>query len=632
MRPARLSARFAVFSARRAAGLLALFAVATACNAAPAPTPKIPRGGTLHVIDPASGPFQGTSGMRPDETTLDGLQPDFGLDTAELMRCCLGRTLMSYNGQSTPQGGADLRPDLATAPPEVSADGLSWRFHIRRGLHYAPPLQRIEITASDFVRAAERAARVGSGQPFYTDIIGFTAYQQGQAQSIAGLETPDAHTLVVRLSAPEGDLAYRLSLPFLSPLPAKPGDAAAAYGVATGHDAGDGGYIVSSGPYMIDGADKVDFSLPPGQQHPASGLVPGKSITLVRNPSWSSGTDPLREAYADRIVIDYGGTVADAAAAVDAWREDIILAYAPPPQVPLASIRAYEADASKGRVDIKPRDAVRYISMNLAVSPFDDVHVRRAVAFALDRQALADDFGGSVTGAVTGHLALDSMEDDALISYDPFRSADAAARVRMARAEMAQSRYDSNHDGICDAAACRGVTALALGVPGSAAMTAEVQRDLAQIGVQLAVTPKQSDFFQVIGDPTQHIGMALFWAYGKDYPNGADFFVAAFSKDAIVGGANYSLLGATPDQLGGWKYSVALVPSVDDRIDACLPLVGQPQTRCWTSLDQYLVERIAAVIPLIAETYVELIPKRVVSYSFDQSTTLPALDRIAIAH
>src|SRR2546423_3330791 len=39
------------------------------------------------------------------------------------------------------------------------------------------------------------------------------------------------------------------------------------------------------------------------RDRPATGYVPGKSLTLVRNPSWDRSTDPLRGAFVDRIEI-----------------------------------------------------------------------------------------------------------------------------------------------------------------------------------------------------------------------------------------------------------------------------------------------------------------------------------------
>src|SRR3546814_9826620 len=61
------------------------------------------------------------------------------LVTWEYYRCCLLRTLMSYEGVPTDEGGADIFPDLAAGEPTVSDDGLTTTFQIKPGLMYAPP-------------------------------------------------------------------------------------------------------------------------------------------------------------------------------------------------------------------------------------------------------------------------------------------------------------------------------------------------------------------------------------------------------------------------------------------------------------------------------------------------------------
>src|SRR5439155_13588489 len=134
-------------------------------------------------------------------------------------------------------------------------------------------------------------------------------------ESISGLEAPDHTTLRVHLVRPTGDLGERFSLAATAPIPPKPSDPDAPLGVATGHDDDDGGFLVATGPYMLERGADLDFSLPPAQQRPASGLVPGEEITLVRNPSWDPASDGLRGAYADRIEVSTGGTLQDAAAA-----------------------------------------------------------------------------------------------------------------------------------------------------------------------------------------------------------------------------------------------------------------------------------------------------------------------------
>lgn len=588
------------------------------------------RGGTVRVVVPRHE--AGTT--LPDRVTLD---PELaaGNEMFELYRCCLGRTLLSYTGAPTAQGGADLHPDLATGLPEVSSDGLTWTFHLKLGVHYGPPLQNTDIEAADIARAVARIARVSNPSPpaQYSVIAGFDDYAAGRTASVSGLETPDPLTFVVRLTQPTGDLGYRFSNALTAPIPALRRDPGAPLGVATGHDDGDGGFGVSSGPYMLEGAGAVNFDLAPKAQTAASGLVPGRSITLVRNPSWQAAADPLREALADRIVLAYVPTTADAAAAVDADRADLVLDGGPPPQAPLAQVRAYQSHPSRGRVDIQLRDVIRYVTMNLAVPPFDDLHVRRAVAYAIDRTGIPDLFGGSASGAVTGHLALDSMEGDALQNRDPYRSSDRQTRLRLARQEMAASRYDSTHSGRCDAAVCRHLLALVLANRTHPAALGDLVRDgLAQIGIDVDLRNEApTDAFTTLFDPTKRTPLAVGWGWGKDYPSGSDYFTALFSHDGVAGRTDFSYLGATPQELHSWGYAVTAVPSVDDRIRECVSLVSGAQARCWAGVDEYLVDKIVPSVPILADNYIEVIPARVTAYSYDQAFDLPALDRVVVA-
>src|SRR4029453_9573904 len=221
------------------------------------------RGGTLRAAVPDSrvGEFQDLGALDP-QRAYTGL-------AWELFRCCLLRTLYSYNGKETDEGGGVLRPDLAVGGPEVSNDGLTWTFRLRPGLRFAPPFEDRPITALDVVRALERTAKVTSpteGYGFYYEVIrGFEAYGSGAADSIAGLETPDEWTLVVRLDRVTSDLAYRFSLPATAPIPE---------GAADGHEKDYMRFLVASGPYMLEGSERLDFGFPPDRQRPAAGVVP----------------------------------------------------------------------------------------------------------------------------------------------------------------------------------------------------------------------------------------------------------------------------------------------------------------------------------------------------------------------
>jgi peptide/nickel transport system substrate-binding protein len=595
-----------------------------------ASTDTTPRGGTLRVAVPDFMVFPPPRGNGLADALVDP-QQSAPIESLEILRCCLTRTLLAHRGLSTDRGGAELLPDLATGLPDVSADGLTWTFHMRAGLHYSPPLQATEITTPDIVRGLERTGRLMQTPPYYSIIAGFDAYSNNRADSVSGLETPDPHTLVVHLTSPAGDLGERLTLPPASPIPPLPGHPEAAYGVATGHDDGDSPFLVSSGPYMIEGIDKVDFTKPPAAQARASGYhAATPSVVLVRNPSWSSGVDGLRPAYVDRIVITGGGTRDTVAASVDDGTADVVMLTMQPPQAPLAQIKAYQADPGKGRVDIGVADSVRSFTMNLAQPPFDDVHVRRAVNYAIDRPHLLDIFGGPVVGAVVGHMAIDSLEQDTLVNYSPYRGPAGHGDLDAAKREMALSPYDVNHAGVCGADACKHVTALTRSPFGP--ITTEIAAELARIGIVLDVTEASSPgaFFQRLLDPTQHIAAGLIVAWGKDYLNASSYFYGQFAGSGAGQNGN-ALMGASAEQLRTWGYSVKSVPSIDDRITECFGLIGGDQLRCWTALDEYVTEKVVPAAPLFTDNQVNVVPKRVARFARDQAWNLPALDQVALA-
>ena len=91
-----------------------------------------PSGGTLRVAVPGDFPPPSTLASS-GPAGVAALDPLVGFyDSLELMRCCLLRSLVSYVGRPTDDGGTVLQPDLAESLPEVSADGLTWTFRLRQ--------------------------------------------------------------------------------------------------------------------------------------------------------------------------------------------------------------------------------------------------------------------------------------------------------------------------------------------------------------------------------------------------------------------------------------------------------------------------------------------------------------------
>jgi peptide/nickel transport system substrate-binding protein len=339
----------------------------------------------------------------------------------------------------------------------------------------------------------------------------------------------------------------------------------------------------------------------------------------------------------DRIEVTLGGDLVEESRRIDEGTLDLIMYAGPPPQAPEDQIQAYADDPSKGRVMTEPRDFMRYISINLAVPPFDDLHVRRAMNYVLDKAALRERRGGRFVGEIIGHIALNSLERNLLLNYDPYGSPGQAGDTTAARTEMALSTYDRDGDGICDAAACKGVPALVFEavppvLPWEPAAKL-IRRNLLEIGIDLDLEYLDpAALFAKLYDRPQKVPLALTISWGRDFLNASNYFVPLFHSSALRDPAagNSTLLGASPDQLQRWGYSVTEVPSVDERIDACLTKVGQAQLQCWVQLDQYLMENVVPWVPYLSENHVQVVPARIVHYSHDQFSGLPALDQIAL--
>jgi peptide/nickel transport system substrate-binding protein len=590
-----------------------------------------PRGGTLRVA--LAGDVVGLRDPTPD--VLDP-QLDLTLyESLELWRCCLVRTLLSHNGQSAAEGGARLQPDLAASLPEVSADGLTWTFRLKPGLHYGPPLEDVEITAGDFVRDFHRLLAPSIGSYFaydYLVIEGAAEYFDGTAASISGIEAPDDHTLVFRLTEPAGDFGARLAGTSTGPLPPNPAQPDATTGIAAGADAGYGRFLVSSGPYMLEGSEMVDFSVPAAMRTPAAGFTPGR-IVLVRNPSWDPASDDLRPAYADRIEITLADSMDAAVAALDAGEADLLWASgARSPTVPADIFDAFRADPARGEAHLDATGLVRNVIMNVAVPPFDDVHVRKALNWAIDKQKLVDLKGGGVAQGVYGHILGNLVEDDLLADYDPYATPGGHGDLEKARAEMRLSRYDTDGDGRCDAPACAHIRATTR--EEHAVVAREIADELAQLGIGLEVDVlDNATFFDIDSHPTDKVPLLIGIGFGRTFISASQYmsmFDGRLTVDVPPDTYNNSMLGATPEQLKRWGYEVTEVPNVDARVEACLPLVGAAQFQCWAGLDQYLMENVGAWVPYAEQRFANLTSPRVASWAFDAMTNNPALDQLAV--
>lgn len=601
---------------------LVLALVAAACGGGDGggdqgqPSAQPQRGGVLRAgVDD----FGFNGGFDP---TGEYLGAAWGLYSAML------RPLMGYTFVGG-EAGNELVPDLAAAMPEVSADGLTYTFKLKPNVKFQPPLDRA-VTSKDVKYAFQRintAALVAQYGFYYNVIEGMTLQADSPTEDISGITTPDDQTIVFKLKEPTGDFLNRLAQPATAPIPEEVAKCAT--------KAGDyGRYVMASGPYMIKGSDTLDASSCDTIQ-PASGFDPTKSLALVRNPAYDQATDQVRKNYVDGFTLTINTNVDDIFNQVASGQLDMNWTNEPPKPI----LQQYVTDpAKKANLRVNSGDRTWYLYMNLTKAPFDDVNVRKAVNLVLDKAAMLQAWGGSTAGEIATHILPPVMTGGQLTGdYDPYASPDHRGDEAKAKEAMKASKYDTDKDGTCDAAACRGIVMVNRNVAPWTDTEPVVVQSLAKIGLQVQPQPQAtSAAYTTIQTVANEIKLALNAGWGKDYADSYTFMGALFTSQVIIpeGNPNYALVGVTQEQVEdlGIELDGPLPPSIDTDVANCQKLKADDPARitCFNDLDKKLMEEVVPWAPYLWANEVTITAPSVTQWEFNQFAGVPSITQIAV--
>ncbi|MCB0872010.1 MAG: hypothetical protein KDC36_01395 [Thermoleophilia bacterium] len=539
----------------------------------------------------------------------------------------LVRPLVGYR-HTAGGAGTELLPDLAVEIPEPTDGGTTWTFKIKPGVKFGPPVNR-DVTSKDVAYAFQRIGTdsvVAQYGFYYSDIVGLDDFKSGKAKTIAGITTPDDSTIVFKTTKPVGDLPYRLAMPATAPIPPEVGSCFEKAGEY-------GRYVISSGPYMIKGSDSLDATDCKSMK-PISGFNPTKQLSMVRNPNYDAATDDpeMREALPDAFEFIVNTNEKDIFDKIEAGLYDGAVDAVPPDVA-----RRYSQDEAKqDRLKSNPDDSTNYIYMNLAEAPFDDVHVRKAVNWVMDRDALRRAWGGAFYGEIGSHIAPNTLYGDSpdIVDYDPFGTENNTGDPAQAAEEMKLSAYDTNKDGVCDVAACKNVVFLNRSVEPFSKMSPIIIDGLKKLGITVKSrelpTGPAYETSGVIANRIQ-IGSNARW--GKDYPDASTFMVLFDGRNLLpTGNSAYSLVGLTAAQAKDFKiaYPKGGVPSVDAKIDECSELTDSARIACWIELDKQLTEEVVPWVPYMFGANTDLIGPAVTKWDFDQFSGEAAYAHVAV--
>jgi peptide/nickel transport system substrate-binding protein len=458
-------------------------------------------------------------------------------------------------------GGSTLVPDLAASVPQPADGGRTYTFQLRPGLLFS---DGTPLRPEDFRASIERVVRL-SPAPYYREIAGGEACSR-RCDLSKGIETDAAaRTITIHLRRPDPEFTAKLALPLAYVLPAR----APAALIRTRPPPG-------TGPYTIDA------------------LTPGRDVRLVRNPhfrSWSAEARP--DGFPAAITVSTSENAQAQVATVQHGRADaVVTAGVYNGQLPLAAARALAlADAT--HVYAAPSPSTYYLFLNVRERPFDDVRVRRALNYAVDRRRMVDLAGGSGLVALSCQVIPPGLPG--YVPRCPF-TRDATPAGSWSAPDLERAHR------LVVASGTAGSRVQVWGFAGRYApvmrYTGEVLRRLGyRVRVRLVSGPNPDRYFQYVADSRHHAQVG-FYGWIDDFLTPSSFF-DPFSCGQFVGGSSANLNASEFCDRG-----------VDSGRDAALAASGAEADARWAALDRRVVAASPAV-PLVTDRSLMLVSDRV---------------------
>lgn len=367
-----------------------------------------------------------------------------------------------------------LLPDLAEAMPRVSQGGKVYTFKIRKNARFSDGKL---VTAQDAVYSVNRALSPAEASPvagtYLGAILRAADVAAGKAKTVKGVRAIGPDMVEITLIRPAAYFLYALTygtgaivertLPAGAKMTTTPA------------------LVVGAGPFMVKGA---------AWQY-------RKQITLVPNPYFYNA----RNITIKEFDLPFVGATDTAFKAYQGG------------QYPMAALPAAQVSRYHGTPEFReaPLLSMAWLAMNVKLKPFNNLHVRRAVALAINRDGISQ---GVMRGAVN---SLYSWYPVGIVGYDPGMATKAPHYdTAMARKELALALKDMGG---------KAPGGIMLEYPSDSADTGrqmlQVQADLKAIGITIGLRAKPGNAW--LNDMLAAKAPFIFNNWLADYPDLQDF-------------------------------------------------------------------------------------------------------------
>ncbi len=389
-----------------------------------------------------------------------------------------------FGGLMTLDEDLNVIPDLADSV-EISGDGLVYTFTLKPNatFHDGRAVTAEDVTYS-LKRAASRELASPTALAYLGDIVGVREYFFGLADDVPGIQIVDDRTIQLTIDQPKPYFLAKLTYPTAFVVDREQVESNRNW---TRRPNG-------TGPYKL-----TEWRL-------------GERIVLEANENYHLGAPALREA----VFLLSGGS------ALTRWEND---------ELDVAPIsvndveRARDPNSDLGPYySTWPQFSISYLAFNLEQPPFDDVHVRRAMGMAIDRERIANvTFSGMFMNA-TGILMPGMpgyVQEDLSLPFDP----------EAAREELAQSKYAADMPVIQ-------ITEVGAGAEASIDMQAFIEQWREHLGLEVEV--RQTDFASFLSAQDRRELQAFSAGWIMDYPDPEDILDIKFHSESSLNDTGYS--------------------------------------------------------------------------------------------
>ncbi len=404
----------------------------------------------------------------------------------------MARGLYGYPDTVVAPATNEMQPDLAADMPTVSADGLTYTVKLRSGLTFpdGSPVTAKDVKAT-YEYILDPNIQCATGGPpssgYYSGIVGVTEYSDVMTSSngkenpgISGIKAVDELTTEFTLVEADGSFPRALAMAWGFIIPA-----------STPHKKTETPppYV---GPYKIS-----DYQL-------------DKSVTIVREPTWAANVAagvPELENQNNIDGIEAGIGVPDETQFAQLKNNELDMTF--DGSAPTGSeIPATANDPQyKDRFYSTPDAAVDYAVFRTDMAPFDNVKLRQAVNYAIDREAIVKIIGGALSRSPWSQI----LSENLLAGQSPdVYAMDVAKATQLVKDSGVATPINITLANFADNPAPQ--------------VSASIKETLEAIGFKVTVKALSADvYYGFLADPKSeyNIGIA---GWGQDYADAITFY------------------------------------------------------------------------------------------------------------